>query len=140
LILEMHDCLYAPDAPVNLLSVGAMLEHGFTFTISPQTVQIHPDPDHFAIADVVRPLCVLRGKFLLPKEEIPDFIHIAMPVFLPRIPNGALFHECFGHPGIDLTNELLTGTSAEGLEEWNGTKMRGICDSCLKGKHPHFPY
>ncbi|KAJ3898348.1 hypothetical protein F5879DRAFT_994902 [Lentinula edodes] len=53
LILEMHDCLYAPNAPVNLLSVGAMLEHRFTFTISPQTVQIHPDPDHFAIADVI---------------------------------------------------------------------------------------
>ncbi|KAJ3845966.1 hypothetical protein EV368DRAFT_2173, partial [Lentinula lateritia] len=50
------------------------------------------------------------------------------------------FHERFGHPGIDLTNELLTGNSAQGLEEWNGTKMRGICDSCLKGKHPRFPY
>ncbi|KAH7876848.1 uncharacterized protein C8R40DRAFT_1013814, partial [Lentinula edodes] len=140
LILEMHDCLYAPDAPVNLLSVGAMLEHGFTFTITPQMVQIHPDPDRFTIADVIRRLCVLRGKFLLPKDGISDFIHIAMPVFLPRTPNGALFHERFGHPGIDLTNELLTGSSAEGLEEWNGTKMRGICDSCLKGKHPRFPY
>ncbi|KAJ3765713.1 hypothetical protein FB446DRAFT_625980, partial [Lentinula raphanica] len=50
------------------------------------------------------------------------------------------FHERLGHPGVDLTNAILSGNSVVGLEDWNGMKMRGVCDSCLKGKHPRFAY
>ncbi|KAJ3817369.1 hypothetical protein F5880DRAFT_1450833, partial [Lentinula raphanica] len=119
LVIELVDCLHTPEAPVNLISMGAMLENGFTFQMKSSHVEVYPvDHQSYAVADIVSPFS------------------IAMPVFVPRIPNGSLFHEHLGHPGVDLTNAILSGNSVVGLEDWNGTKMRGVCDSCLKGKHP----
>ena len=40
----LNDCLDAPDAPINLLSVGALQEKGVTFTFSPGTTSISFPP------------------------------------------------------------------------------------------------
>ena len=34
-VFTLKGCLYAPMAPINLLSVGALVEHGFTCLFSP---------------------------------------------------------------------------------------------------------
>ncbi|KAJ3836788.1 hypothetical protein F5878DRAFT_662666 [Lentinula raphanica] len=95
LVLELIDCLHAPEAPVNLISLGAMLKNGFSFKMDSSTVEIYPDGiPHHAVADIVRRLCVMRGNFIDPKDGGASApLPIAMPVFVPQIPNGSLFHE-----------------------------------------------
>ncbi|KAE9409428.1 hypothetical protein BT96DRAFT_932144 [Gymnopus androsaceus JB14] len=68
LVLELFDCLHAPDALVNLISTGALLEKNFCLYMTEGVVQV-------------------------PSDLSPS----AMATFTPRIPNGNLFHKHLLH-------------------------------------------
>ncbi|KAE9396367.1 hypothetical protein BT96DRAFT_996743 [Gymnopus androsaceus JB14] len=135
LMLEMFDCLYTPDALVNLISLGAFLEKNYSLYVSIDTAKIYiPGTQRkFIIADIRHHLRLLRGNFITNEAEgSSDPASQVMATFSPRVPNGNLFHKCFGHLGQETTNEMLQGDYAIGLKQWNGTMMRKLCDSCLK--------
>lgn len=143
LILEMHDCLHAPNAPVNLISTGEMLAHHFALYMAAKKMKIYilGTPCKFAIADVKFRLCILCGLFLLCNEILGSsdlksiaMVSFALPVFERPTPNGELWHNHLLHLGRDVLNTLLQGTFVTGLDDWNRTKMHGTCVACLKGK------
>lgn len=71
LMLEMHDCLHALNIPVNLLSTSTMLEKHFSFYMSKKEVRVYiPGTDRlFALADIKRRLCFMRGELLKNDAE-----------------------------------------------------------------------
>ncbi|KAE9391663.1 hypothetical protein BT96DRAFT_945200 [Gymnopus androsaceus JB14] len=134
LVLELFDCLHAPDALVNLILTGTLLEKKFSLYMTEDVVRVYiPNtPQFLIVVDVYHRLCLLRGEFLSDKvEALSDLLPSVMATFMPRIPNGDLFHECLLHIGKQTVNEVLTGNYANGLDKWNGTCMKDMCGSCL---------
>ncbi|KAE9391667.1 hypothetical protein BT96DRAFT_1001086 [Gymnopus androsaceus JB14] len=119
LVLELFDCLHAPDALVNLILTGTLLEKKFSLYMTEDVVRVYiPNtPQFLIVVDVYHRLCLLRGEFLSDKvEALSDLLPSVMATFMPRIPNGDLFHECLLHIGKQTVNEVLTGNYANGLD------------------------
>ncbi|KAE9383421.1 hypothetical protein BT96DRAFT_1009203 [Gymnopus androsaceus JB14] len=109
------------------MSLGALLEKNYSLYVSTDTAKIYiPGSDRkFIIADICHRLCLLQGSFVLNETQgSSDPISQVIATFSPRVPNGDLFHERFGHLGRNTTNEMLQGDYATGLDRWNGTTMR----------------
>ena len=79
-IFVLKDCLHAPDAPVNLLLVGAMTEKGATFTFAPGCTSIvfptpQPSlPDFSFTATLMHRLSFLHCNFVTPSSQ-PSSVH-----------------------------------------------------------------
>ena len=163
-VFTLRGCLFAPSAPINLLSVGALVERGMSCLFSPGgiTKVFFPD-DHpmFAgltfSATVASRLSFLQLNFLHPEisstslafpayAEAPlasTVNHPTPPSPLSSFPrlklDSMLWHCRFGHIGMDATRAALTKDYATGIH-LDGSFIRDHCISCIVGKSPQKSY
>jgi hypothetical protein len=158
---NLNDCLHAPDAPINLISVGALAEKDVTFTFSKDRTIIAFPPGHPVLpsftfdATVLRRLSFLDCAFLpapsldldSPLSSLSDpsppillLDDLALSATFPPISlTPDLWHRRFGHLGLDATRAVLTKDYATGLD-YTGSFQRSHCIPCLIGKSPQQPY
>ena len=169
-IFTLRGCLYAPSAPINLLSVGALIERGMSCLFSPGGImQVffplqHPKfPGLTFSATVTSRLSFLNLDFIPPvlptaplafpaqvsTSTLP--LPLADPVSLPVAPappsfprlklDSMLWHRRFGHVGMDATRAALTKDYVTGIK-LDGSFIRDHCISCIVGKSPQksYPY
>ena len=134
-VFILKDCLHAPDAPINLISVGALTEKGATLTFAPEQTTISFSPSHPLLPDFsfaafpFRRLSFLNCDFVSPPApmlpptplpaapsllDLPD--SALLTVFPPLTLTPALWHRRFGHLGQAATRAALTKDYATGLE------------------------
>jgi Reverse transcriptase (RNA-dependent DNA polymerase)/GAG-pre-integrase domain len=152
----LRGCLYAPSAPIHLLSVGALVERGMSCLFSPGGITTISYPvDHaklpgFAFtATVANRLSFLKLDFIPP---VVSAISIAFPAtVLPSSPQASpssfphlkmdsmLWHRRFGHIGMDATRAALTKDYVTGIK-LDGPFVHDHCISCIVGKSPRKSY
>jgi hypothetical protein len=166
IVFTLRGCLHAPTAPINLLSVGALVERGMCCLFSPGGLtkvffpEDHPRfPGLTFAATVSTRLSFLRLTFLPPAGAVSD--PLAMPaqvlprnsvlssttvssspasLSFPRIKlDSMLWHRHFGHLGMDATRAALSKNYATGLK-LEGSFVRDHCISCIVGKSPQKSY
>jgi len=154
----LHDCLHAPDVPINLLSVGAMQEKQLMLVFGPgEITTIHLPRSMAGRAGLtikvtfLHHLSFLQCDFLLPPSA-PDLpvVSAAYPalslsdytpnVFFPHIPADLdLWHRCVGHLGMEAMKALLTKPYATGIT-YDGDLTLHHCILCLIDKHSQQPF
>ena len=150
-VFTLRGCLYAPSAPINLLSVGAVVERGMSCLFSPGgiTKVFYPE-DHDVFpgltfsAKVLNRLSFLHLNFLPP---VSPSTSLAAPPFssspstsFPRLRlDSMLWHRRFGHLGMDATRAALTKDYAMGVK-LDGPFITDHCISCIVGKSPQRSY
>lgn len=156
-VFVLKDCLHAPDAPINLLSVGAFAEKGVHVTfMQGRTTISFPSSDSvlsgfsfdatvqhrlsFLDCDFVRPPASPALPLVDPPTSLLTLDDSALVAVFPHIPlTPDLWHRRFGHPGMEATRAMLTKDYATGLEH-TGLFERSRCIACLIGKSPQHPY
>ena len=151
-VFILKDFLHAPDAPINLLSVGALTEKGatFMFTAGRTTIYFpatHPILPSFSFDAVpLRRLSFLDCDFISPSPSLPptssllslpDSALLTLNSSLPLTP--VLWHRRLGHLGIAATKAVLTKDYATGIE-FTGNFDHSHCIPCLIGKRPQQPF
>ena len=150
----LRACLYAPSAPINLLSVGALAERGMSCLFSPGGItkvfysSDHPRLPNFSLsATVINRLSFLNLAFVSPLSSL---IPTALPAqaapahppaySFPRIKlDSILWHRRFGHIGMDATRATLTKDYVKGVH-LEGPFIHDHCVPCLIGKSPQRSY
>jgi hypothetical protein len=158
-IFTLRGCLHAPAAPINLLSVGALVERGMSCLFSPGGItKIFYPPDHHKLpnftfsAAVTNRLSFLKLDFIPPvvPTAFPAHTTVSRPILAPSSPSlessfprikldSMLWHRRFGHIGMDATRAALTKDYVTGVR-LDGSFLRDHCISCIVGKGPQKPY
>jgi Reverse transcriptase (RNA-dependent DNA polymerase)/GAG-pre-integrase domain len=155
-IFTLRGCLYAPSAPINLLSVGALAERGLTCLFSPGGItkifypEDHPRlPGFFISATVVNRLSFLNLTFLPPSDSslaptaLPAMVILSSPLPIysfPRVKQDSILWHCrFGHIGMDATKATLTKNYVKGIN-FEGSFVYDHCIPCIVGKSPQRSY
>jgi hypothetical protein len=165
IIFTLRGCLFAPTAPINLLSVGALVERGMSCLFSPGGItkvffpDDHPNlPGLSFSAAVSHRLSFLRLAFLPPAVSsvslaLPALASSGAPSSLPLSSSSSslsfprlkldsmLWHRRFGHIGMEATQAAVTKGYVTGVK-LDGSFVRDYCISCIVGKSPQksYPY
>ena len=167
IIFTLRGCLYAPTAPINLLSVGALVERGMSCLFSPGGITKvffpvdHPKFPGLAFSAAVSHRLSFLHLVFLPLAASPA--PIALPavatsrptacssVAVPSSPaplsfphlklDSMLWHRRFGHIGMDATRAALSKNYVTGTK-LDGSFAQDYCISCIVGKSPQksYPY
>ena len=125
-VFTLHDCLHAPMAPINFLSIGTMQERWMHIHFNEDATVIHFPSNHPTLAGlsftaaVVCRLSFLHCDFVPPDLPIYDGTEVAFPTFPVVEKTPALWHHRFGHLGVDATHALLMKDYTTGIE-WSGS-------------------
>ncbi len=148
-VVQLLDCLHAPDVPMNLISVGALTEWKMYLLFGNNWTSINFPKDHPTLsgarfsATVLSHLSFLHCEILEPSlvDANPlESCMMGMPEpFKHSKPNHHTWHYRLGHPGQDLTTEVLNGDCATGIVS-HRPKTKLVCPSCLVGKHAQKPF
>ena len=155
IVFTLRGCLFAPTAPINLLSVGALVERGMSCLFSPGGItKVFFPKDHTLLpgftfrAKVSNRLSFLKLDFISRVKILSSVVSpIVSPVSLvstdysfPHIkPDLMLWHRRFGHIGMDATRAALTKEYVTGIQ-YEGPLTREHCVACLIGKSPQQSY
>ena len=151
----LRGCLYAPSAPIHLLSVGALAERGLCTLFSPGDItkifylDDHPRlPGFYLSASVVNRLSFLNLSFVPPAVSLVS-VALPLPTPVPLHPSpysfpqvsqdSMLWHRRFGHIGMEATCAALTKDYVTGVQ-LEGPFVRDHCIPCLVGKSPQRSY
>ena len=122
----LNDCLHAPDAPINLISVGALTEKDAVFTFRKDVTTISFPHDHPVLpsfsfhASVLHRLSFLNCDFIRPSASpVPPLCDPPSPLlevldlslsatFPPVSLTPELWHRRLGHLGLEATRAVLT--------------------------------
>jgi hypothetical protein len=162
-IFTLRGCLHAPAAPINLLSVGALVERGMSCLFSPGGItKVFYPHDHPKLPDFVFSATVFNRLSFLKLDFISPVITVVPTAFpahainsfpssfpssdtsysFPRMKlDSMLWHRRFGHIGMDATRAALTKDYVTGVR-LDGSFVRDYCISCIVGKSPQksYPY
>ena len=156
-VFILNDCLHAPDAPINLISVGALAEKDVTCSFSKDSTIIslpvtHPTLSSFSFSAVVlHRLSFLKCDFLLPPvspsaslsdplSPLVELSDTALVAVFPQVSlTPELWHRRFGHLGLAATRAVLTNDYATGTE-FVGSFSSDHCIPCLIGKRQQQPF
>ncbi|KAF5382182.1 hypothetical protein D9615_004371 [Tricholomella constricta] len=89
-VYRLRECLHAPDAPINLLSVGSMTELGTRLTFDRNSTTVHFPASktrlsgHTIDATVIRRLSFLSCDFIRPASSLEP-VDLADAVVLPAV-------------------------------------------------------
>ena len=158
-IFTLRGCLYAPSAPINLLSVGALVERGMSCLFSPGGItKVFYPRNHLKLpgftfsATVTNRLSFLKLDFLSPpsSDVSTAFPALILPssgtspasadtTFSRIRQDSVLWHRRFGHIGMDATKAALTKNYVKGVL-FEGSVLRDRCIPCIVGKSPQISY
>jgi hypothetical protein len=161
-VFTLRGCLYAPTAPINLLSIGALVERGMSCLFSPGGItKVFFSADHLKlpglefVANVTNRLSLLKLDFIcsspvfqptaLPAHASPSDPLVSSPTVIsahsfPRLRlDSMLWHRRFGHIGMDATRAALTKGYVTGIQ-FDGPILRDHCIACIVGKSPQRSY
>jgi hypothetical protein len=142
-VFVLKDCLHAPNVPINLLLIGALMEKNLDiFFVKDCTVltfpTLHPALSGLLFkAVVLHRLSFLNCDFVLPlvapSPSLPDPVSplhnlsdCAFTMLFPWAPlTSKLWHCHLGHPGMEATHAVLTKDYATGIEH-TGTFERSV--------------
>ena len=149
-IFTLRGCLYAPSAPINLFSVGALVERGMSclFSLGGITMVSYPSthatlPGFAFSAAVSNHLSFLCLDFLLPELPVipsafPAIIQPASSFPIVKL-DSMLWHRHFGHLGMEATWAALMKNYVKGVS-FEGSFLCDHCIPCLVGKSPQNSY
>ena len=142
-IFTLQGCLYTPSVPINLLSVGALVEHGMSALFSPGGLMKVSFPDNhltlpgFTFTATVRNhLSFLKLNFISPGELLTDPAALTAPSFPHVKLDSMLWHHCFGYIGMDATWAALTKAYVKGIN-FEGPFLHDHCISCITITSPY---
>jgi hypothetical protein len=107
----LKKCLHTPDAPINLILVGALQEHHMLITFSFQKTMIafpesHPQLGGLSFhTEVVYCLSLLHLNYIPVAVSLPPS-SIAFASFQITPNTFELWHCQFGHPGQEATHNM----------------------------------
>jgi len=146
LLFTLRGCLYAPDAPINLISVGTLTEHGLKVIFHPGgTTDLSLPPDDLDLpgftfsATVIRCLSLLNCDFVLPDDNILKPVAFPALSFPKVVLSPSLWHRRFGHLGKDATRATLTQDYVRGVV-FTGSFKHNHCIACIISKSPQHSY
>jgi hypothetical protein len=136
--LRLTNCLHAPGAMVNLLSVGYMVEKGWAvnFLPGPARCQLIFQSKCIGEIPMTGKLVFLDLQFVRPTAASPS-LSWELSAFA-RVPvTWDLWHARMGHPSGDAVKHLPL--IAKGIIVTDTTPLQH-CESCIVAKHPRHPY
>ena len=140
--LKLRRCLHAPDAVINLISVGAMVGAGFGCNFDHGKVSVTaPFPSGRRVCYERR----LEGNLgFLDLEFVPppssSIANSATPessAFARVKVTADLWHARLGHAGGGITRNI--GSFATGVTQLPHA-VEDVCEACIVGKHPRMPH
>lgn len=137
--ITFTDCLHAPGAMINLLSVGHMLKRKWScaFEHSPARCQLKYHGELLGELPMVGNLFFIDLKFIRP-DESPPALHTRELSAFARSPLSLdLWHARMGHPGGDAVKRLKH--TATGVTFETSAPLQR-CEPCIMAKHPRKPY
>ena len=126
IILILCNCLHAPNAPLNLLSVGAMQEKHMCIHFNEDHMVIHfpsnhpVSSGHTINAVVFCHLSFLQCEFLQAELPVSDGSEFTFPTFTKVELTTELWHHRLGHIGVNAMCGVLTKNYVEGID-WTGS-------------------
>ena len=135
-ILKLRDCLHAPDACANLISVGRMVRAGLSCAFEDDRVVVSRRGTPLAHGPMVGQLFALEIEFLRPPalasssppSDVACFTQV--PITLD------LWHHRLGHVGMEATRQFIK--SMPGVQPLTTTTL-SRCEPCILGKHARHP-
>ena len=140
--VNLRECLHAPGAVINLLSVGRMVERGFQLLFGDSQVTISSPPSNgcaiIAAGPMSNRLFFLDVEFVRPGNPLPLLISPTPEVasFARVELTKNLWHARMGHAGghaVDELPKLGTGVVIK-------PSVLDRCEACIIGKHPRAPH
>ncbi|KAJ3494865.1 hypothetical protein NLJ89_g10721 [Agrocybe chaxingu] len=138
-VLKLRDCLHAPDACVNLLSVGRFVSKGIGCFFADKKVVISKGGVALGQGPMVGNVFVIDVEFLRPPTPVSDGIPKPMPdvaCFSSVAVTLDLWHHRLGHAGEGATRSLLKSTTGV---SFSPTDALSKCEPCIIGKHARSP-
>ncbi len=134
---------------MNLISLVLSLNAGCIFSSETIGLQLISPRDHPSLsgvhfsATVLGHLSFIDCELLEPTlsgNTLKNTCSVAMPEpFRQSKPNRHMWHCRLGHPGQDLTSEVLNGDCVTGIVS-HSLKTKLVCPSYLVGKHAQKPF
>ena len=137
--IRLRDCLYAPDAVVNLLSAGCMANRGWEirFKGNPSHCELLFSNESLGCIPMVNYLCYLDVSFVEPSGSDVTVVTPTFSLFVPAERTWDLWHARFGHLGGDMSRLLPASTQGVAVDS---PRPQARCESCIIAKHPREPY
>jgi hypothetical protein len=132
--VNLRNCLHAPDAIVNLLSVGRFVTAGVACTFEGGKVLLSVPSKNFGTGPMVNRLFVLDVEYVKPPSasSLPSDL-----VCFTKVPETLdLWHHRLGHAGEPATMGLLRSASGVSLAK---TDRLSCCEPCIFGKQACSP-
>jgi hypothetical protein len=144
--VRLTNCLHAPSAMLNLLSVGWMLSKGWdcVFHASPPCCELVYRGTDLGAIPMVNNLCYVNLEFL-PAPSTQNSIDVAsipsspheISAFTHVTPSLDLWHARLGHIGGEAVHRLPLFASGAAV---SSKTTLSKCESCIMGKHPRHPH
>lgn len=136
--LKLEHCLYAPNAVVNLLSVGRMVERGWElrFRGEPSRCELIHSNESLGSIDMRGQLCFLDVEFVRPPDSSQTPV-TGLTAFTPATLTWDLWHARLGHLGGDIARFLPTMVTGVQV---TSSAAQTRCESCIIAKHPRQPF
>ncbi|PPQ85634.1 hypothetical protein CVT25_012756 [Psilocybe cyanescens] len=131
--LKLNNCLHAPGAAVNLLSVGCLNSAGISCNFLPnEGIRLSKNGIIFASGQMINRLFSLNADFI-PRSPLDECIMFA------KVPESMYLHHLrLGHPGENATRTLVKSILKSEIKDLEPIK----CEPCIIAKHvatPHPP-
>ena len=141
--VTLQDCLYAPEAVFNLISVGCMLQRGWDCVFKglllpsgPYCKFLHKGQSLRQVP-MVGNLCQLDMHFIPPARLSAAPVTMEITVFVEQPLTWDTWHACLGHPGGNSVKHLPI--IATGIKVDKDTPLQH-CEACIMAKHPRRPF
>ena len=140
--VRLTNCLHAPEAMINLLSVGHMVDRGWgcNFLGSPARCDLSYRGALLGSTPLSDKLCFVDLDFLLPPGPAAS-LSLSSPVDLTAFAHVPLtldvWHARLGHPGGNAVRRLPLFAKGGSI---TSSSPLSRCESCILGKHPRQPY
>ena len=135
-VLKLRDCLHAPDACANLISVGRMVRAGLSCNFADNRVVVSRQGTPLAQGPMVGQLFALVIEFLPPPSDAVPRAPSDVACFAQVPVTLDLWHHRLGHIGMQSTRELVK--SVTGAQFLAGDSL-SRCEPCILGKHSRHP-
>lgn len=141
--VTLQDCLYAPEAVFNLISVGCMLQWGWDCVFKglllpsgPYCKFLHKGQSLRQVP-MVGNLCQLDMRFIPPARLSAAPVTMEITVFVEQPLTWDTWHAHLGHPGGNSVKHLPI--IATGIKVDKDTPLQH-CEACIMAKHPRRPF